>query len=123
MRQRREGSLVTRRVAFVRASPPWFAPLVTTVSAGGPSAESFDRPPPRHPTIVGPGARSVVALVRCFVRYAGLHRRFTDATARARRAPRKSSPIAGNVDGIATNVQSQRHHGGRSSKRDGSTSA
>src|SRR2546423_15571418 len=39
----------------------WFAPLVTTVSAGGPSAESFDRPPPRHPDPAGPGARSLVA--------------------------------------------------------------
>jgi hypothetical protein len=29
--------------------PRWFAPLVTTVPAGEPSAEWFDRLPPRHP--------------------------------------------------------------------------
>jgi hypothetical protein len=41
-------------MAFVSALPRWFAPSITTVPAGGPSAEWFDRSPPRHP----PGGRT-----------------------------------------------------------------
>src|SRR5262249_47690613 len=42
-----------RWVAFVSASPRWFAPPITFVPAGGPSAECFDRSPPRRPPLWG----------------------------------------------------------------------
>src|SRR5882762_6571301 len=61
-------------VAFVSASPRWFAPPITTVPAEGPSAECFDRSLPRHPPEGGPGAclsprsdRSRVPPFRCDV--------------------------------------------------------
>jgi len=38
-----------RWVAFVSASPRWFAPPMTTVPAEGLSAEWFDQSLPRHP--------------------------------------------------------------------------
>jgi hypothetical protein len=36
-------------LAFVSASPRWFAPTLSTVRAEEPSAESFDEFLPRHP--------------------------------------------------------------------------
>src|SRR2546423_250835 len=50
--------LHARRAAFVAGSLPRFVPPVTTVPAGGPPAEWFDRPPPRQlaASTASPGA-------------------------------------------------------------------
>ena len=39
---------IAHRTSFVAGSNPQFAPSVSTVPAGGPPAESFDKPPPRQ---------------------------------------------------------------------------